>query len=619
MKKVLFLGFLFCASFSLIAQDLRVEPLNWWVGMKNPNLQLLIKGKDLSGGVVTSTKKGLSVKKVTNADSPNYLFVDLVVEAGAQAGTYPLVIKKNGAVIHTINYSLEARGKNSANRPSYSTKDVIYLITPDRFANGNPANDKVAGMRDMSLNRSALYDRHGGDLRGILDHLDYIKNMGFTAIWNMPEVENDQTLESYHGYGITDHYKIDRRFGTNEDYRELGMKTQANGMFLIKDIILNHCGNGHWWMEDKPFKDWINFGGKFTSTTHRRETVQDPHVSKYDAKLQTEGWFVPAMPDLNQKNPFMQKYIIQNTIWWIEYAHLGGLRIDTYPYSTKEFATMWSDAVLNEYPNLNMVGEEWSSNPIITSYWQRGKVNRDGYKSSLPALMDFPLQNAISEAMNENDKEWGKGLNKIYSVISNDLVYANPDNLVVFGDNHDMSRIYTQVKHDQALLKMAMTYIFTTRGIPQVFYGTEILMANPKSSEHGEIRGDFPGGWAGDAKNAFTGANMTADEKAMQDFFKKILAWRKGSEAIHKGKLMHFGPENSGEGNGVYVYFRYTDKAKVMVVLNKNADARAIDLSHYEEILPAGAKAHNVMESTDIVFGKTLSAPAKSAQIFEIR
>ena len=619
MKKILFFVFLFFISAQLIAQDFRVEPMNWWVGMKNPNLQLLIKGANLSGSQVVSSKKGLTVKKVTNGDSPNYLFVDLLIQSSAQAGVYPIQIIKDGKLIKTIDYSLQAREKGSATRSSYSTKDVIYLITPDRFSNGDPKNDQVAGMRDMSLNRSVLYDRHGGDIRGIINHLDYIKNMGFTAIWNMPVLENDQKLESYHGYGITDHYKIDRRFGTNEDYRELGKKAKENGMYLIKDIVLNHCGNGHWWMDDMPFKDWINFGGKFVSTTHRRETVQDPHVSKYDAKLQTEGWFVPAMPDLNQKNTFMQKYIIQNTIWWIEYAHLGGLRIDTYPYSTKEFATQWSDAILAEYPNLNMVGEEWSTNPIITSYWQKGKYNRDGYKSSLPSLMDFPLQNALSEAMNENDKDWGRGLNKIYSVISNDLIYPNPDNLVVFGDNHDMSRIFTQVKHDPALLKMAMTYLFTTRGIPQVFYGTEILMSNPKSNEHGEIRGDFPGGWKGDTKDAFLGVNLSAEEKSTQDFFKKILAWRKQSDAIHHGKLLHFGPENSGPGNGIYVYFRYTDKQKVMVILNKNTEARDLDLTHYREILQDGAKAHNVLDGKDLVLGNTLNIPAKSAQIFEIR
>jgi len=619
MKKLTFLILFGFISFFTLAQQIKVEPMNWWVGMKNPNLSLLVRGNQIQGSQVISLKNELKVRKVTNADSPNYLFVDLLISSSAKPGVYPLQIKSNGKVIETINYKLEAREKGSAIRSSYSTKDVIYLITPDRFANGNSENDQIKGMADMSLNRKALYDRHGGDLRGIINHLDYIKDMGFTAIWNMPVMENNQKMESYHGYGITDYYKVDPRFGTNEDYRELGKKLREQGMYLIQDIVLNHCGDGHWWMKDLPFKDWINFGGKFVSTTHRRETVQDPHVSKYDAKLQTEGWFVPAMPDLNQKNTFLQNYLIQNTIWWIEYAHLGGLRIDTYPYSTKEFATKWSDAVLAEYPNLNLVGEEWSTNPIITSYWQRGKINRDGYQSSLPALMDFPLQNAISEAFNESDKEWGKGLNKIYNVIASDLIYANPDNLVVFGDNHDMSRIFTQLKHDPALLKMAMTYLFTTRGIPQVFYGTEILMSNPKSNEHGEIRGDFPGGWEGDEKNGFTGKNLSKEEKEMQDFFRKILHWRKQSDAIHHGKLLHFGPENSGPGNGIYVFFRYTNTSKVMVILNKNTEEKSLDLTHYREILALNAKAFDVINEKNLILGEKVIVPAKSSLILEIQ
>lgn len=619
MKKCAFLFLFGLISFFPFAQEIKVEPMNWWVGMKNPNLQLLVRGNQIQGSQLFSLKNELKIKKVTNADSPNYLFVDVVISSAAKPGIYPLEIKRNGKVIETINYKLEAREKGSANRPSYSTKDVIYLITPDRFANGNKENDQILGMTDMSLNRNALYDRHGGDLRGIINHLDYIKDMGFTAVWNMPVMENNQKMESYHGYGITDYYRVDPRFGSNEDYRELGKKLRDQGMYLIQDIVLNHCGDGHWWMKDMPFKDWINYGGKFVSTTHRRETVQDPHVSTYDAKLQTEGWFVPAMPDLNQKNLFLQTYLIQNTIWWIEYAHLGGLRIDTYPYSRKEFATKWSDAILAEYPNLNMVGEEWSTNPIITSYWQKGKYNRDGYQSSLPALMDFPLQNAISEAFNESDKEWGKGLNKIYNVIASDLIYANPDNLVVFGDNHDMSRIFTQLKHDPALLKMAMTYLFTTRGIPQVFYGTEILMSNPKSNEHGEIRGDFPGGWEGDEKNGFTGKNVSKEEKEMQDFFKKILQWRKQSDAIHHGKLLHFGPENSGPGNGIYVFFRYTNTSKVMVILNKNLEEKSLDLTHYREILPENANAFDVLNEKNFILGKNLILPAKCSLVLEIK
>ncbi len=610
MKKLII--FLF-ASFSIYAQDLRVEPLSWWTGMKNTQLQLMIHGKDLKGSEVIAKKPGLKIVKVHSADSPNYLFVDCEILKNTPAGTYPIDLKKGGKIIHHIDYSLHARDKNSANRPSYSTKDVIYLITPDRFANGDPSNDAAPGFREPNPARNEMYGRHGGDIKGITDRLDYIHDMGFTAIWSLPVQTNDQAKESYHGYAITDHYTIDPRFGTNEDYKNLALKAGQKGIKIIMDVVLNHCGDGHWWMKDFPFKDWINFDGKFVSTTHRRETVQDPHVSKFDAKMQSEGWFVPAMPDLNQKNPFMAKYLIQNTIWWIEYAHLGGIRIDTYPYSEKQFAAQWSDAVLAEYPNLNLVGEEWSSNPIITSYWQKGKVNRDGFKSSLPALMDFPLQNALTDAMNENDQDWGKGLNKIYSVLSNDLVYANPDNLVVFGDNHDMSRFYTQVKHDQALFRMGISFLMTTRGIPQIFYGTENLMSNPKSSEHGEIRGDFYGGWPGDAKDAVSQKGFTADEKSTQDFFKKLLNWRKNNSVIHDGKLLHFGPEN-----GVYVYFRYTNTGKVMVVLNKNAQEKVIDLAKFAEIIQPGMAAKEVITDKQFTLGANLNVAGKTAMILEV-
>jgi glycosidase len=604
--------FLFLTNL-LNAQNLRVEPLNWWVGMKNPNVQLLVHAQDLKGSQVFSRRAGLKITKVHQADSPNYLFLDCVIAKNAVPGIYPIDIKKGNKTIHHIDYSLHARTTNSANRPSYSTKDVIYLITPDRFANGDASNDAVPGMREPNSARNEIYGRHGGDIKGISDRLDYLHDMGFTAIWNMPLLTNDQAKESYHGYAITNHYEIDPRFGTNADYRNFVIKAGQKGIKVLMDVVLNHCGDGHWWMKDFPFTNWINFEGKFVSTTHRRETVQDPHVSAYDAKMQSEGWFVPTMPDLNQKNPFMANYLIQHTIWWIEFAHLGGIRIDTYPYSDKWFAAKWSDAVLAEYPNLNLVGEEWSTNPIITSYWQKGKVNRDGFKSSLPSLMDFPLQNALSESLLENEQDWGKGLNKIYSVLSNDLVYAKPDNLVVFGDNHDMSRFFTQVKYDQDLFRMGIVFLLTTRGTPQLYYGTENLMSNPKSNEHGEIRGDFYGGWPGDAKDAVTQKGFTPDEKSTQDFFKKILNWRKNNATIHGGKLLHFGPEN-----GIYVYFRYTAKGKVMVILNKNKEEKSIDLARFSEQIRSGISVKDVLKDKIFTLGSQIIVAPKSATILEV-
>ncbi|WP_164969661.1 glycoside hydrolase family 13 protein [Aquirufa rosea] len=613
MKNLLFFLFLL-TSLNGISQDksIKVEPMNWWVGMKNPNLQLVIQGDQIKTAQVKSPKAGLSIIQVHQADSPNYLFVDVRIEKSAKVGIYPIQLFQHGKLIASISYALQAREPGSSSRESYSAKDVIYLITPDRFANGDPSNDVHPSMMEKEINRSNIYSRHGGDIQGIIDRLDYLKKMGYTAIWNMPLLENDQKVQSYHGYSITNHYQIDPRFGSNEKFKELCEEAKKRGIKVISDIVLNHIGSGHHWMKDLPFKNWINHGTQFVSTNHRRESQQDPHSSKADLKSQVDGWFVPSMPDLNQNNPFLAKYIIQNTIWWIEYAGLGGLRIDTYPYSEKKFSNAWTMAVAQEYPNMNMVGEEWSLNPIIPSYWQKGKINPDGYRSGLPSLMDFPLQNAIQEALNEPES-WNQGLMKIYSVISSDIVYADPYNLVIFLDNHDMSRFYTQVKEDNDLFKMGLSLICTLRGIPQIYYGTELNFANPKSNEHGEIRKDFLGGWPGDAQDAVSGKQLKAQEKNTQEYLAKLLNWRKGNEAVTQGKMMHFAPKN-----GIYTYFRYTEKSKVMVIVNKNAHESLIDPTWYREILPAQAKLKDVMSGQISNLGNSIKVAPKSALIVEV-
>ncbi|MHA8067355.1 glycoside hydrolase family 13 protein [Aquirufa sp. ROCK2-A2] len=614
MKKFIYL-FLLLQSLSAFSQEksIQIEPMNWWVGMKNPNLQLVLRGQNITGAQVKSLKSGLKVVKVHKADSPNYLFVDVVVDKSAKSGNYPLQIIKDGKQLSQINYSLQDRVAGSKDRESFSSKDVIYLITPDRFANGDKSNDSHPGLAEKNVDRSQMYARHGGDIQGIIDHLDYIQKMGYTAIWNMPLLENDQETQSYHGYSITNHYQMDPRFGTNEKFKELCTEANKRGIKIISDIVLNHIGSGHYWMKDLPFKDWINHEAKFASTNHRREAQQDPHRSMADMQTLVDGWFVPTMPDVNQNNPFLAKYIIQNTIWWIEYAGLGGLRIDTYPYSEKGFSNAWASAVSNEYPKFNMVGEEWSTNPIITSYWQKGKIHPDGFQPALPSLMDFPLQNAISEGLMEQES-WNNGLIKIYAVLSNDLVYPDPNNLVIFLDNHDMSRAYTQLKEDKDLMKIALTLVSTMRGIPQIYYGTEINFTNPKSSEHGEIRADFLGGFAGDTQNAFTGKALNADQSSSQEFLSKLLNWRKGNEAITKGKMMHFAPNN-----GIYTYFRYTDKSKVMVIINKNTQESKVDPRLYKEILPANATVKNVITGQISKLGDYIKVDKKSALILEIQ
>jgi glycosidase len=613
MKNIFYL-ILLSLSFSSFSEEktIQVEPMNWWVGMKNPNVQLLIKAENIKGAQVKSVKAGLKVLKTHNADSPNYLFVDIKIDHLAKAGDYPLLISKDGKTFANITYSLQKRVSGSKDRESFSSKDVIYLITPDRFANGDPSNDSDPTLTEKEIDRSKLYSRHGGDIQGIINRLDYIKKMGFTAIWNMPLLENNQQEQSYHGYSITNHYKIDSRFGSNDKFKELCAEANKRGIKIISDIVLNHIGSGHYWMKDLPFKNWLNNSTKFVSTNHRREAHQDPNRSMADSKGLVDGWFVPTMADLNQNNPFLAKYIIQNTIWWIEYAGLSGLRIDTYPYSEKRFSNDWNLAIAQEYPKMNRVGEEWSTNPIIPSYWQKGKINRDGFQSELPSVMDFPLQNAIYESLNEPET-WNQGLTKLYAVLASDLVYANPNNLVIFLDNHDMSRFYTQVKEDKDLFKIGLSLISTLRGIPQIYYGTEINFANPKSTEHGEIRKDFLGGWPTDEKDAVTGKKLDEQEKNTQEFLSKLLNWRKGNEAVTEGKLMHFAPNN-----GIYTYFRYTDKSKVMVIVNKNANESQVDPQLYKEILPSNAKLKNVITGQISNLGNYIKVEPKSALIVEV-
>lgn len=571
----------------------RVEPPSWWAGMHDPDLQLMLYGQDLRGYLVTTDYAGIEVVAVHDAASPNYLFVELRFTWDIQPGTVNLKLQRQGSPDLKIDYPVQQRRSGSAYRASFTPEDVIYLITPDRFANGQTSNDQVSGMPDP-YNRTEPFGRHGGDLSGITQHLDYIHDLGFTAIWLNPVLENNQLAQSYHGYATTDFYRVDPRFGSNEDFRMLSEKAAGEGLKLIMDMIANHCGDRHWWMLDPPFEDWINYQGHPEITSHRRTVNQDPHASPSDREKFSAGWFVTQMPDLNQRNPYMAKYIIQNSIWWVEYANLAGIRQDTYSYPDKNFMSEWTCRILNEYPNFNIVGEEWVDNPSIVSYWQRGKINQDGYTSCLPSLMDFPLTMALHQALNENS-DFGSGWIRVYNVLANDFVYPDPGNLTIFPDNHDMSRILTQVGEDVAKDKLALAFILTTRGIPQIYYGTEILMSNPGTDSHGIIRSDFPGGWQDDRVNAFTGQGLTPEQKDMQSFIRTLLQWRQTNDAIRSGKLMHYAPEN-----GVYVYFRYVDDQQVMVVLNKNNSPVKLDLSRF------GERLQGIQEANDIISGQVI-------------
>lgn len=597
-------------NITLNAQVESIEPPNWWTGMKNQNLQLMVHGKNISGSVLSIDYPGVVVKNITFPENQNYIFIDLEIASSTKPGIINLKFSKSGKT-QKVDYELKAREKGSSARKGFDNSDVIYLIVPDRFANGNGKNDSVSGLYE-GLNRRRINGRHGGDIKGVSDHVDYLKNMGFTALWSTPMLENNQKRTSYHGYAITDFYKIDPRMGNNDEYIELSKRLKENGIKLIMDMIFNHCGSEHPWMKDMPFPDWINNYPEIKITSHRRTTNSDPHASEYDKLQMSDGWFVQSMPDLNQRNPFMANYLIQNSIWWIETAGLAGIRMDTYPYPDKFMMADWTNRVLEEYPNFTMVGEEWSYNPAIVSYWQRGQNNRDKYVSNLPSLMDFPVQQALVQALNEPE-QWDKGWVKLYETLALDFLYPEPSNLVVIGDNHDMARFFMQLDKNVDLYKMGIAFLLTTRGTPQIYYGSEILMTHPKSNEHGDIRKDFPGGWANDSVNAFTGIGLTNEQIRMQNYFKLLLNWRKNTPAIHTGKLVHFAPEN-----GCYVYFRFDDSKTIMVILNKNLTNTSLNTEKYKE------RIKNFSIGKDVETGKTfelrgeISIPAKTALILEL-
>ncbi len=613
------LFFIACAGVLLsslcLADDYRVdrlEPPFWWQGFNHKELQLMVYGPAISDLTPSIEYPGVSISHVERTDNPNYLFIYLDIADTARAGSFEIKFSSDKTAI-THRYTLKDKNPDSAYTKGFSNSDAIYLLTPDRFANADISNDNVPGMGDV-VNRSEPVGRHGGDLKGLMDHLDYISDMGFTAIWMMPVLENRMARSSYHGYSTTDYYRVDPRLGSNEDYRNLTEKARQKGVGMIMDMIANHIGDGHWWMSDLPAKDWINFPGNYVESSHEHISVQDPYASDYDRTLFSDGWFVPTMPDLNQRNPLLADYLTQNALWWIEYLGLAGIRMDTYAYVDKDFLTTWSWRIMEEYPEFNIVGEESNRQPAIVSYWQRGKDNHDGYVSYLPSVLDFSLQEALTDALVEKEIPDKGGLIKLSRVLANDFEYADPNSLVIFADNHDMSRIYTQLNEDYDLFKMAMVYVLTMRGIPQIFYGTEILMHNRGTGEHGIIRSDFPGGWPGDQKDAFTGKGLSSQEKQAQDFTRHLLNWRKTQPVIHHGELMQFVPHNA-----VYAYVRYDDNDKVLVVFNKNKQPVSLDRLRYAEQLSGHSHAVDVLTGTRFDLSDTIEVPARGVLLLEIK
>jgi len=608
MQKLLTLFLLSISGYSLWGQSVidRVEPPFWWADMKNTSLQLMLHGENIGHLDVLIDEQNITVDKINRVDNHNYLFVDLTISPQIDPGKYIIrLVNPDNHNTMEFTYNLEARRPGSAEREGFSNADVLYLITPDRFANGDPGNDNHPDMLEKA-NRSFHGGRHGGDIKGISDHLNYLKDLGFTAIWVNPVLENNMETYSYHGYSTTDFYRVDPRFGNNNEYQELSKKAGEMGIKMIMDMIVNHCGSEHWWMNDLPSDDWINFDNKFVQTNHRKPVIQDIHRSEYDYKRMVDGWFVETMPDMNQRNPFLATYLIQNAIWWIEYADLAGIRMDTYPYAYKEFMTEWTCAVMSEYPNFNVAGEEWSENPSIVAYWQQGKVNPDGYTSCLPSLIDFPLRSALQASLTYS------GFDALYYAQANDFIYANPDKFVVFADNHDMDRFFTQVNEDFGHFQMGITHVLTTRGTPQIYYGTELLFTN-NTPDHGIIRQDFPGGWQGDSVNVFTGKGLTEQQVNALGFMSRLMIWRKDKKVIHSGKLLHFAPENN-----TYVYFRVNENEIIMVALNLNKDNTRLLLARFEEILGGVQKGINVLTGDPITFGDSIILPGNAPLIIEI-
>lgn len=689
---------LVCSSFNTayantfepdISTDVKLEPAFWWAGMQNPELQLMLYSRELPSLPqqikVDIQGKGITLKSLEHTDNPHYLFINLDLSQAAPQ-TFELVISntdpasKADTPLYRLPYTLQGRAKGSRERQGFSNKDVIYLITPDRFANGDTSNDNQADMLEqVAANSPSNLDypdaRHGGDIAGISQHLAYLAKLGVTQLWINPLLENNQAQYSYHGYSITNLYRVDPRFGSNEDYKALVAKANKLGLGVIKDVVVNHIGSNHWWLNDLPSHDWLNDATKtqlhnqeskpnlmqsadtkssaITSsvtsprfTSHRRTTVQDPYAATQDQIDFVDGWFTDTMPDLNQSNPKLATYLIQNSIWWVEYAGLSGIREDTYSYADKAFLAKWSKAVMAEYPNFNIVGEEWTANPITVSYWQKGKINADGYTSDLPSLMDFPLYEKLIASLNEPES-WDTGFIKLYEMLANDVVYAEPSKLVLFEGNHDTNRIFSLMKENIDLYKMALTYVLTAKRIPQLFYGTEVLMTSPTEGRHdGVVRSDFPGGFANSATNAFTGQGLSEPQRQAQQFVRTLLNYRKQSPALQSGDLLHFVPQD-----GIYVQFRCLlhvplsaeQKAealksltqhnsqtqhnactqpladKVMVIYNKNDKAVTLDVNRFASVLGDNRAATDIISGNTVSLNQALALPHAGVTILELK
>jgi len=611
MKKIIF-SFVALFTLSLSAQIDRMEPPFWYEGMNKSEVQVLFYGKNIAQNSVT-VSNNVVITNVTKTENPNYLFVTIDTKSvKAQELQFTFT---NGKKSFKRNFEIKKRRPNSALRKSFDASDVMYLLMPDRFANGNPNNDSSSELQEKA-NRSLPGGRHGGDIQGIINNLDYIKELGATAIWSTPMCEDNDKGYSYHTYGQSDVYKIDSRYGTNEEYKKLADEMHKRDMKLIKDYVTNHWGAEHWMFKDMPTYDWFHQFPGYKQSNYRMTTQYDTNGSKRDAKYCMDGWFVPSMPDLNQSNPLVLNYLIQNAIWWIEYADLDGFRVDTYSYNDKEGIAKWTKAITDEYPYFNIVGEVWMHDQAQISYWQKDSpiAKIQSYNSYLPSVMDFTLHDVFGNVFYEDRADWSNGMIKFYENFVNDFLYADPNNLLIFLENHDTGRFNQIYQNDFKKYQLGMTIMATMRGIPQLYYGSEIGMAGDKGKGDADIRQDFPGGWKGDTNNAFLTSGRTPEQAKFFDFSKKVLNWRKDKAVIHNGKLTHYIPENN-----VYVYFRHNDKETVMVVINNAPDVQKFSLERFQENIKLFTSGNDILSGKTIDLKSELSIEGKSSMILELK
>lgn len=610
-------------------KDTGVFPPNWWADMENPRLEIMIYEKDIARyNEVTSTNEGITVEYVKREANPNYLFVGLRIGPGVKPGSFQLnlasrgrapesqVVKQSDSQIvgKTVTYELLPHPRKSwTARQQLSAQDLIYLIMPDRFANGDPDNDVVPEMNEVHLNRQKFFFRHGGDLQGVINKLDYLEDLGVTALWLNPVLENNQPYASYHGYAVTDHYRIDRRFGTNEKYKELVSKAHAKGIKIIMDVIFNHVGDEHYLMRDLPGSDWIHQWPEYTKTTYRAPTLLDPNASEYDRKLMTDGWFDKHMPDLNQQNPHVANYLIQNSIWWTLWSDQDAFRIDTYAYANGEFAAEWNRRLLAEIPHLGIFGETWVHGPGVQAWFTGGRNIHQDFDTHLPGVTDFQLYYAIQEALGRGPG-WTEGVNRIYYTLAQDYLYEDPTKNVIFLDNHDISRLFTTLGEDMTKMKSALALLLTMRGIPMLNYGTELGFTGAGGAFGEAGRVDFPGGFPGDETDLFQPADRNETQAELHDYITQLANFRKQSKALTHGKSIQFVPRD-----GVYIYFRQYGEETVMVVFNGNNDPVTLDdLSPYQEMLGGYGAGYDVGRGLENVPLEDLALEGKGVMVLRL-